>query len=55
MSEQFEIMSKQIDDYFKNNSKEQILKDLEETGCLEYCEDVSPEKVDEEIAKIEKP
>lgn len=50
----FEELSKRLDDYFKNNTKEQILKDLEEAGCLEYCEDVSSEKVDDENTKIEK-
>lgn len=30
----------QLDNYFKNTSKEQFLKDLEETNCLQFLEKV---------------
>jgi hypothetical protein len=30
----------QLDNYFKNTTKEQLLKDLEETGCSDFVEDV---------------
>jgi hypothetical protein len=34
------ILMKQLDDYFKNITKEQLLKDLEECDCLHLVEDV---------------
>lgn len=35
-----EELTKQIDEYFNGITKEQLLKDLEETGCMDYLEDI---------------
>lgn len=34
----------EIDDYYNNTSKEQFLKDLEETNSLSFVEDVEENK-----------
>ena len=36
-------MLKQIDHYFDTHSKEEVLQDLEKTGCLPYMEEVKEE------------
>lgn len=36
---------KQMDDYFINTSKEQFIKDLEETNSLQYVEEVKDRRL----------
>lgn len=36
---------KEIDHYFDTHTKEEVLKDLEETGCLPYMEEVKEEEL----------
>jgi Mg/Co/Ni transporter MgtE len=44
--EQLESLLPQLEKYFETNSKEQIIKDLEDAGCLHMMEEVSDEEAE---------
>lgn len=43
MSWNQEELLKQVDNYFDNKTKEEIIQDLKDTNSLQYLEDVSDE------------